>query len=142
MQFSEGHNIKVPNGNSFIVDTTYFYHTSYIMHECTCNLRSLTCFVVSPIRFVMFVYTVQHDLAYIIRIKQNLYISLTEKSADLRPKYNTLIYCEKILAVAKKRNGIDSLNTELTCSWILSMNIFYGNMNQDCHIIHVPYIRT
>lgn len=110
MQFSEGHNIKVPNGNSFIVDTTYSYHTSYIMHEYTCNL-SFTRFVVSPIRFVKFVYTVQHDLAYIciIRIKQSLYISLTEKSADLRPKYNTLIYCEKILAVAKKRNGIDSL---------------------------------
>lgn len=79
------------------------------MHECTCNLRSLTRFVVSPIRFVKFVHTVQHDLAYIIRIKQNLYISLSEKLADLRPKYNTLIYCEKILAVAKKRNGIDSL---------------------------------
>lgn len=60
----------------------------------------------------MFVYTVQHDLAYIMHYThktKSLYISLTEKSADLRPKYNTLIYCEKILAVAKKRNGIDSL---------------------------------
>lgn len=98
------------------------------MHECTCNLRSLTRFVVSPIRFVKFVHTVQHDLAYIIRIKQNLYILLTEKSADLRPKYNTLIYCEKILAVAKKRNGIDSLTPNWHVHgyylWIFSMAIW------------------